>query len=603
MIKIIALSSFLICYFCISTPSAVLAQSVSVTENARVNEMLNKHADQIISFEKLCVEGSLSPDVMTSLLNNMLDQEVKSGSITASDRPEAESFLNKLVSRCQLSLELDITLQKAAADFEQGKITAESYKTTYKTALVKLQAVGYITQEQSDRLYAEFLAKINAVANQPATAVNTSGQNTTQQPFLNTLSGPGHLYTTPITTASEPNPIAPSNTTPIQTPKVVQEPSNSTTELDDFAKLRAQTKLPSQYTKYQAGFDEVDDMYQNGEISLKKWKNERHLRILMVRSDWVDENESGNRDRKLREELNQLIDAYAEPRLLPAKSVYDEIIDVTHDAAQEKIDYKTWHSKCEEIYHRALSQNLITQKEHDLLIKELDEVDIEQKIASQKEREKKNEEIEYFKLHTSALHGFILSFMASAGYIPMDTESEGNFLSGMTYTEGDIFPFGGTIMLGYHIPLGSALVHADDCDRMGYCTYKSDIAKFVLGLYLRQDFIGALGLDDREEKYGLQLLGLSSFMTELKMGTGNTEGGIMVNLGVGLGIVYNLYTPDDKAKLYDGAHFSWMLRFGGDYYITDNFMIGLACDFWFLNAINEIRPFYQPEISFTFHFI
>ena len=125
----------------------------------------------------------------------------------------------------------------------------------------------------------------------------------------------------------------------------------------------------------------------------------------------------------------------------------------------------------------------------------------------------------------------------------------------------------------------------------------------MLGLYLRQDLIGALGLDDREEKYGLQLLGLSSFMTEFKMGTGDTEGGIMVNLGVGLGIVYNLYTPDDKAKLYDGAHFSWMLRFGGDYYITDNFMIGLACDFWFLNATNEIRPFYQPEISFTFHFI
>ena len=147
----------LICTFCIAISSSVMAQSVSVTSNARVNAMLSKNADQIVSFEKLCVEGNLAPDVMASLLVNMLDQEVRAGSITAADRPEAEQFLSKRVSRCQLSLEQDKVLEKAASDYAQGKITSDSYKNIYKTALDKLQAVGYITQEQNEQFYASFL--------------------------------------------------------------------------------------------------------------------------------------------------------------------------------------------------------------------------------------------------------------------------------------------------------------------------------------------------------------------------------------------------------------------------------------------------------------
>ena len=313
--------------------------------------------------------------------------------------------------------------------------------------------------------------------------------------------------------------------------------------------------------------------------------------------------------------MEQLIDAYAEPRLLPAKNIYEEIDNVTNDAEYERIDYKTWHTKCEEIYHRAMQQNLITQKEHDLLIKELDEVNIEHRIAWRKEKIKKDKQIEeeykqkqkrieHEKLHNSALHGFVLSLMASAGYIPMDTEKEGTVLH-MTYTEGDIFPFGGTVMLGYHIPLGNGILRHESClDSYSHvCEIFESPLPLMLGLYLRQDFIGALGLDDREEKYGLQFLGLSSFMTDFKLGTGATQGGFMFNFGVGLGIVYNLHTPDNKAKLYEGANFSWMLRLGGDFYITDNFLLGLACDVWFLNAVHEITPFIQPGLSFTFHFI
>ena len=148
VISSIAASTILLCAFCFFLPSAAMAQSAAVTSNASVNAMLNRNADQIIAFEKLCTQGNMAPDVMTSLLANMLDQEVKAGTITAADRPEAENYLSQIVNRCRLSLQLDEVLEKAASDYAQGKITSESYKNTYKNALDQLQAVGYITQEQ-----------------------------------------------------------------------------------------------------------------------------------------------------------------------------------------------------------------------------------------------------------------------------------------------------------------------------------------------------------------------------------------------------------------------------------------------------------------------
>ena len=290
VIHSITASAIFLCVLCIFLPSAAMAQSASVTSNASVNEMLNRNADQIMTFEKLCTQGNLAPDVMTSLLTNMLDQEVRSGAITAADRPEAENFLNQLVNRCRLSLQLDEVLEKAANDYAQGKITSESYKYTYKYALDQLQAVGYITQEQNIQFYAEFSANIDASeaknnpASQPTPPVNTQlAQNNTTQLSVNT--------------SNEPNETATSSNIQVQNPQTIQAASDSTTEQDEFAKLRAQTKLPSVYAKFQPKIDELDDKYQNGEISLHKWRAKRRGLIYSLHSDWdINDNEGGKQD-------------------------------------------------------------------------------------------------------------------------------------------------------------------------------------------------------------------------------------------------------------------------------------------------------------------
>ena len=317
---------------------------------------------------------------------------------------------------------------------------------------------------------------------------------------------------------------------------------------------------------YQAKIDEINNKFQSSSISIDGWQQE-YLKLVaeMEQNQVISAQEI--------EELRQFVQNTVSRHKGRAKLV-DDINKVNRDLRDQRVDFDTWYNNRKTLIENSATKNIISFEEKSELLEALDndKKELEAAIKKADEERRNHDPAPYYNsdpYNEFALHGFTFTPMLSVGYMMAGTIEDGN----ITY-RGDFLTFGGALMIGYQYIKG--IDSYEECSA-GWCTVYSQPLRRIpmgVGVYLRQDFLGTYGTDEEEkDKYGMQLLGMSSFILEYRVGAAHS----MFGIGAGPGAVYPIHNSG-KPKLVEKVAAAGIVHMSYDFRVSKKVLLGFFLD-------------------------